>query len=86
MVKSIVEYANENEICRKSLEKERNSVSWKISRINEVLEHEYGTKLNFEFARSNDKKTFESPTIKSIVDALKALGYEDAVANEKVGN
>lgn len=86
MVNSVVDFVNENEICQKSLEKDKNSVSWKIARINDVLEHEYNNKLNFDFARASDKKVFENATIKLTVDALKALGYEDAVANGQVGN
>lgn len=81
MVNTVVEYVNDSEICRKSLENDKNSVSWKIARINDVIEHEYGIKLNFDFARSSDKKVYETATIKQTVDALKALGYEDAVAN-----
>jgi hypothetical protein len=59
MVNSIVDYVNEDEGVRASIEKEKMSNAWKIVKINDVLEQEYSKKLDFSYTSGNERKTHE---------------------------
>jgi len=48
MVNAIVDFVNEDANCRTRIEKERFQLGWKIAKINEVLEKDFGKKIEIE--------------------------------------
>jgi hypothetical protein len=79
---------NEDANCRTRIEKDRRALGWKIAKVNEVLEQEYGKKLNIETSLPKERKQkVQSDDLTNMaVDALKGLGHEDVKINAQVGS
>jgi hypothetical protein len=56
MVNTVVDFVNEDANCRTRIEKDRRALGWKIAKVNEVLEQEYGKKLNIEISLPKDRR------------------------------